>query len=118
MPSEVDEFLAEMIPRQVDAERAIHHGDATPRMQIWSHRDPVTLFGASITMQTGWTDVGRAFQTVASWFSDSREYRFEIIAAGASGDLAYTIGFEHRVGQRPANHLHTPGNPRLSPRRR
>jgi ketosteroid isomerase-like protein len=35
------------------------------------------------------------FHAVASWFSDSTEYDFEVVAAGASGDLAYTVGYEH-----------------------
>jgi len=33
--------------------------------------------------------------SVASWFSDSTKYDFEVVAAGASGDLAYTVGYEH-----------------------
>src|SRR5882757_2070018 len=94
MTPEVDEFLAEMLPRQVAADRALHQGDAEPRMETWSHSDPVTLFGASMPTRTGWADVSQAFHTVASWFSDLRDYRFEVIAAGASADLAYTIGLE------------------------
>lgn len=27
---------------------------------------------------------------------DLREYEFELVAAGASGNLAYTVGFEHK----------------------
>jgi ketosteroid isomerase-like protein len=95
MTSEVDEFLAEMLPRQLAAERALHEGDAQPRMETWSHSGPVTLFGASMPMRSGWGDVSQAFHTVASWFSDLRDYRFEVMAAGASGGLAYTIGLEH-----------------------
>ena len=34
------------------------------------------------------------FRDVASWFSDSTAYEFEVIAAGAGGDLAYTVGYE------------------------
>ena len=42
----------------------------------------------------GWAEVEPLFKTVASWFSDSEAYEFEVIAAGASGDLAYTVGYE------------------------
>jgi ketosteroid isomerase-like protein len=97
MPSDVDEFLADMLPRQIAAERAIHNGDAEPRSGTWSHNEPVSLFGAWMPMTTGWADVSRAFKRVAARFSDSSDYRFEVIAAGASGDLAYTIGFEHNT---------------------
>ncbi|MDQ4054944.1 MAG: nuclear transport factor 2 family protein [Actinomycetota bacterium] len=94
MSTETERFLAEMLPRQRAAEQAIHNGDAEPRIALWSRTDPVTVFGAKMSA-SGWTDVEPMFRTVASWFSDSAEYEFEVAAAGASGDLAYTIGFEH-----------------------
>jgi ketosteroid isomerase-like protein len=97
MPSPTEEFLAEMLPRQTAAERAMHNGDAGPRTALWSKADPVSLFGAWLPIRTGWADVSDAFRRVAAQFSDSREYRFEVVAAGASGDLAYTIGYEHNV---------------------
>jgi ketosteroid isomerase-like protein len=46
------------------------------------------------------------FREVASWFSDSHEYEFEVIAAGASGDLAYTVGYER-------NKVQVEGSPRV-----
>lgn len=92
--SEVDDFLQAAIPRQLAAERALHNGDAGPRMAMWSHDDPVTLFGAWL-MDSGWDRVSHAFERVASTFADCTSYDFEILAAGASGDLAYTLGYEH-----------------------
>ncbi|MFJ9787742.1 YybH family protein [Amycolatopsis sp. NPDC101161] len=97
MPSPTEEFLAEMLPRQTAAEQAMHNGDAGPRTALWSKADPVSLFGAWLPIRTGWADVSDAFRRVAAQFSDSREYRFEVVAAGASGDLAYTIGYEHNA---------------------
>jgi hypothetical protein len=32
---------------------------------------------------------------LATRFSNLTDYRFELVAAGASGDLAYTLGYEH-----------------------
>ncbi len=104
MATEVEDFLAEMLPKQVAAERAIHHGDVEPRLAQWSHRDPVTVFGAHLS-GSGWSDLQTLFRTVASWFSDSTDYRFELLAAGASGDLAYTVGYEH-------NQVKVDGQPR------
>jgi hypothetical protein len=66
------------------------------RQRKRSHRDPVTLLGAKLSGQ-GWADVSAKFRTVASWFSDPTSYEFEVIAAGASGDLAYIVGYEHNV---------------------
>jgi ketosteroid isomerase-like protein len=96
METETQEFLAEMLPKQVAAERAIHNGDPEPRVALWSHRDPLTLFGAMITA-SGWQQLRKEFDTVASWFSDSEKYDVEIVAAGASNDLAYTVGYEHNT---------------------
>lgn len=93
MVTETDEFLAEVLPAQRAAEQAIHNGDVEPRLALWSHRDPVTLYGAKLS-GSGWAELERMFREVASWFSDSQEYEFEVIAAGASGDLAYTVGYE------------------------
>jgi len=104
MTIETESFLAEMLPRQRAAEQAIHNGDAEPRLALWSRTDPVTVFGAKMSA-SGWTDLEQMFREVASWFSDSAEYEFEVMAAGASGDLAYTIGYEH-------NRVKVDGQPR------
>ena len=92
--SELDDFLASTVSRQVQAEAAIHNGDAAPRMAMWSTKDPVTLFGAMKT-NSGWADVSSTFRWLASRFSDCTSYDLELVAAGASGDLAYTVGYEH-----------------------
>ena len=94
MPTEVQEFLVDMLPKQRAAEQAIHNGDVEPRLALWSRRDPVTLYGAKLS-GTGWADLEPKFREVASWFGDSVAYEFEVVAAGASGDLAYTVGYEH-----------------------
>jgi ketosteroid isomerase-like protein len=69
--------------------------DATLRMEMWSQRDPVTLFGAKVPLNSGWDEVSRTFGWLASTFSDNTAYEFELLAAGVSGDLAYTVAFEH-----------------------
>jgi ketosteroid isomerase-like protein len=96
METETQQFVAEMMPKQLAAERAIHNGDVEPRVALWSHSDPVTLFGAALS-STGWQQLSSDFATVASWFSDSEAYDVEVVAAGASGDLAYTVGYEHNT---------------------
>jgi ketosteroid isomerase-like protein len=104
MATETEQFLDEMLPRQRAAEQAIHNGDAEPRIALWSRTDPLTVFGAKMS-SSGWPDVEQMFRTVASWFSDSTDYEFEVIAAGASGDLAYTVGYER-------NQVKVDGEPR------
>lgn len=94
MRSEVEQFLSEMLPKLRTAESALHNGDVEPRLSLWSREDPVTLYGAKLS-GSGWATLEPMFREVASWFRDSVEYKLEVIAAGASGDLAYTVGHEH-----------------------
>ncbi len=92
--SELDDFLTTTLARQIEAEKALHNGDPTQRMQMWSPQDPVTLFGAA-TSKSGWDEVSQVFRWLGSRFSDCTAYRFELVAAGVSSDLAYTVGYEH-----------------------
>ena len=93
--SELDDFLTNTLARQIKAEEAIHNGNVEPRLEMWTTREPVTLFGAGVPLKRGSDEVTRAFRWLASRFSNCTAYRFELIAAGLSGDLAYTVGFEH-----------------------
>ncbi len=54
----------------------------------------MTLFGAAMS-KTGAEEVRRFFEELAARFSDCTAYRFDLVAAGVSGDLAYTVGYEH-----------------------
>ena len=92
--SELDDFLSTTLTRQIEAEEAIHNGDPSLRMQMWSTQEPVTLLGA-IKTNSGWDELSQVFRWLGSGFSDCTSYRFELLAAGVSGDLAYTVGFEH-----------------------
>jgi ketosteroid isomerase-like protein len=71
------------------AEQALHDGDAAPRLDTWSEREPVTLFGA-------WLDAGdpatarEVFVKLARQFLKATASDVELVAAEVSGDLAYT----------------------------
>jgi ketosteroid isomerase-like protein len=92
--SELDDFLTPTLTRQLDAEQALINGDPGPRLAMWSTQDPVTVFGAEKSV-IGSEEARQAFRWLASRFSNCTDYRFELVAAGASGDLAYTVGYEH-----------------------
>ena len=98
--SELEVFLDDVLPRQIEAEAAIHNGDMAPRLAMWSREDPVTLLGAFGVASSGWQEVSEAFRWVASRFTNCTAYDFELIAAGLSGDLAYTVGYEHSTVSR------------------
>jgi hypothetical protein len=80
---------------------------------------PVTVFGAMKSV-IGSEEVRQAFRWLATRFSNCTDYRFELVAAGASGNLAYTLGYEHvsfSMDGGPVAPL-TLRHPRLPPRRR
>jgi len=103
--SEVDQFLAQVMPRQHEAEIALHNGDSGPRKALWSHHNPVTVLGAA-KMASGWPDVEKLFDWLAGNFSNCESYQCEVIAAGASGDLGFVVGHERTTasvaGQPPS----------------
>jgi ketosteroid isomerase-like protein len=91
---ELDDFLATTLARQIAAEEALHNGDVEPRMAMWSRNEPVTVLGA-VKNAIGWDEVNQAFRWLGTRFSNCTAYRFDLIAAAVSGDMAYTIGNEH-----------------------
>jgi ketosteroid isomerase-like protein len=97
--SDLDDFRTDMLARQTEAEEAFVHGDPEPRMELWSRRDPVTLFGAgSGDCKSGWEEVTAIFRWITSTFSDVSDFRFDVEVAEVSGDMAYTVGYERWTG--------------------
>jgi ketosteroid isomerase-like protein len=91
--SELEAFLDDVLPQMKVADTALHNGDASAREAMWSHNDPVTLFGAALS-GSRWGEIRPVFEAVAARFSDCTSWEFELRAAGASGDVGYTIGIE------------------------
>ena len=92
--SERDNFLGWVRTRLHDAELALHNGDATPRLAIWSTKEPVTVLGAWRSA-TGSQEVNELFTALAKTFSDCTSFSFELVGADVIGDMAYTVGYEH-----------------------
>ena len=95
--SELEEFLETVIPLQEAADLAMHQGDPEPRFALWSHEDPVSVLGAAGGSSIGWAEVSETFRWVAAKFTGCESFRLEVVAAGVSGDIAYTAGFEHSM---------------------
>jgi ketosteroid isomerase-like protein len=91
--SQTESFLASVLPRLTEADTALHNGDAGPREAVWSHENPVRLFGAARTA-SGWNELRQLFAWLGSQLSNGT-YEYEVLAAGASGDLGYIVGIEH-----------------------
>jgi ketosteroid isomerase-like protein len=79
--------------RQHEMEEALVRGDVGPRLQMWSHNDPVTLFAALGASKTGWDELEPMFHSVASRVSGGHDVTYEIVSFDVSGDLAWTVGF-------------------------
>jgi ketosteroid isomerase-like protein len=92
--SELDDFRTTALARQVEAENALYNGDPALLIEMWSTQHPVTLFGAWGPFKSGWEEVSRVTRRFASRLSLVSDHRFELVAAGVSGDLAYTVGYE------------------------
>jgi ketosteroid isomerase-like protein len=93
--TELDDFLTPTLARQFEAEQALINGDPEPRLAMTSQQAPVTVFGAKVPLRRGWDEDSEVLRWLASRWSNSTDYRFDLVAAGVSGDLAYLVGFEH-----------------------
>ena len=92
---ELDNFVTPTLARQFEAEQALLNGNPGPRLALTSTQDPVTVFGAKVPLRRGWDEVSGTLRWLASRWSNCTDYRFELVAAGVSEDLAYVVGFEH-----------------------
>lgn len=108
MRSEITQFLDQMMPRIRRAETALHNGDPGPRFEMWSHTDPVTVFGAAFN-PIGWAEVGPMFDTLASGFSNCRSCEWEVVAADVGEDFAYLLAIERTTasvgGSEPKSYM-------------
>jgi ketosteroid isomerase-like protein len=93
--TDLADFLAAALPRQVETESAWHQRDLDARLALWSTRPPLTLFGGGGVCMSGCDEVRRMFRRAVSQIVPCRSFDYDLVAAGASGELAYTVGYEH-----------------------
>lgn len=74
---------------------AFVNGDAAPLDEIVARHAPSTLFGPSGGHVRGAAEVRKADREGAAHFAPGGDCRLEVLDAGASGDLAYWVGFQH-----------------------
>ncbi len=91
--SAVDDLLEWVDKYQRPADFALHNGDPEPRLAIYSRNEPVTVLGA-LESVTGSDNVRKLFRRLGERFSNCTSFELDIIAAGASGDVGYTAGYE------------------------
>ena len=92
--SERDDFLAWVRGPLVEAELALHNGDAAPRRALWSRNEPVSVLGAWRNA-IGLRETDELFAYLGESFSDCTSFEIELLAYDVNGDTAYTAGLEH-----------------------
>jgi quercetin dioxygenase-like cupin family protein/ketosteroid isomerase-like protein len=96
--NDVEEFRSTMLVRHIAAEEAFVNGDPGPRIELWSKRDPVTLFGAIGMTESGWDELRKTFTWVATRFSHVSDFRIDVELVEVGTDLAYVLWFERFNG--------------------
>ena len=88
-----DGGLEEMLERVKTALAAMGSGDPEPYIALWPDAEDVTLFGAWGPIEKGHQALTDTFRWVGSRFTGGA-FVPENVVTHASGDLAYTVGFE------------------------
>src|SRR5258706_6725991 len=99
MGTEIENFLAEVLPKQRAAEQAMLDGDVVPRLALWSRSEPVSWLGPFGTCAVGADQVAAHFRRVGARFSDFGDIRFDLVAADVVGESAYVVGYERSTGR-------------------
>jgi ketosteroid isomerase-like protein len=94
---EYEAFRAEIVRRQHAGEEALVRGDVGPRLGMWSHRDPVSLFAAVGPTKIGWAELEPTFHRVASRLSGGHDVRYDLVAFDINGDVAWSAGIARFV---------------------
>ena len=93
MDGSPEAFLAEIHAHQREAEEALIRGDVEPRLQMWSHEDPVSVFAAVGPTASGWEQLEPMFRSVASRLSGGGDVDYDVTACDVGEDMAWTAGF-------------------------
>lgn len=88
-----DRSFTEALERVKAALAAMGSGDSQPYTDCWADSEDATLFGAWGPIEKGYQQVTETFRWVGSRFK-SGQLVPENTVVFASGDLAYTVGFE------------------------
>ena len=86
-------FRTAITTLQHEAEAALVRGDVGPRLEMWSHADPVSLFAAVGPSKTGWSELEPTFRSVAARLSGGHDVSYELLAFDVHEDMAWTAGF-------------------------
>ena len=98
MPTQIDQFLTEMVLELTRAERSFRHGDAEPRIRMWSPIGPTSWLGQFGTVVSGAHEIAEHFRRVAARFADPAEFRLEVLVVDVRAESAYLVAREYSIG--------------------
>jgi len=90
-PATFETFLAD----REQASNAYINGDPAPLLGMMTNNDPATFFPPSGERISGARAVARSDEEGARTFRSGSSGRFEVLASGASGRLAFWSGIQH-----------------------
>ena len=93
MNKDVHDF-EEFLRRREDAAGAYVRGDAAPLGQLVARSSAATFFSPRGDYVSGADEVWSRYEQDATAFESGSDNRFEILDMGASGDIAYWVGFQ------------------------
>ena len=95
--SESMRSFEEFMEERKAASDAFVDGDVDPLLKISATTPPASMFGPAGTYLEGPGNVNQANTAGSRSFEPGAENRFEIMHAGADGDLAYWVGLQRSV---------------------
>jgi ketosteroid isomerase-like protein len=84
----------QFMKRRDEAARAYVRGDAVPLGRLVTEKAGATFFGPSGGFEHGPQQVASAYESGATQFEPDGDSAFEILQMGASGGVAYWVGFQ------------------------
>jgi ketosteroid isomerase-like protein len=91
-------FRRSISERELAAEEALVRGDVGPRLEMWSHADPVSVIAAVGSARSGWAQLEPMFRSVAARLSGGHDVTYEVLAFDVSEDMAWSAGIVRFVG--------------------
>jgi ketosteroid isomerase-like protein len=101
--------LQAFLPEWEQAQSRFINGDPSLWKQNASKGEDATIFGAFGGYEKGWNEVGPRYEWASSQFKESgATQKIEYLNAGASGDLAFTVGIERQQARVGSQNTLTP----------
>jgi ketosteroid isomerase-like protein len=85
--------------RRTHAAEAYVNGDAEPLSDLLARTSDATFFGPGGGAVHGADAVATRYRSDAPMFERGGTTRLEILQSGASGDVAYWVGFQHAMAR-------------------